>query len=802
MVNLIPHNTGIIIKANDLNTLKSNIKNHDFFNLFNNTSLNDQILSKFKLLGDLDFDNDVILCISNEGKKQFEFTLITSNSEALQKSLSDSKWNISTASYLNNTINTIKIDEDEIYHLILDDLIVISTSKLLSENTIRHYKSESHFTSDSFKKLFKSVDANAPFSLVINMQDFGNLFTSAFPNIKKREVTSLADWIAIDTDINNDHLQINGIVTASDSLNQRFNLIKGLSGHALQSINITPTNSTSLKAFTFEDFTTLHANINKQVAYTGAPVQKEFNPIFSDIDEIGHIKIGEQNVIVLHSTDVIATNQHLESEKNKAKTFRDVSIFNFSKSDLFAKNTPIIIAPFEVTYYFKSNDLYVFSNNLVTLQDIIASYQNNSTIAKDENYRNSKNQLSEETSFTWLANTKQFKSVLKTAVLSKKVKEIDKLNFNQYPWIALQLDYQNDFGYINATIKKKQGATANNTVAQLASVTLDSKISSKMQLITNHRSKQKEIVVQDENNVLYLISNKGNILWKKQLESKIVGDIKQVDLYKNGRLQLIFNTPNQLHVLDRNGKVVAPYPISFEDEITQSIAVFDYDKSRNYRFIITQNNNLLMLNAEGKTVKGFEFSKAASNLMQAPKHFRSAGKDYIVFPTTDGTMHILNRRGQNRIKVDKKINFSNNPVHFYQNKFTVTDTDGLMHIINTNGKTEVAKLGLEKEHDIVTTSKTLVSLSDNTLTIKKKKVKLDYGLYTKPSIFYINDKIYVSVTDTQAKKVYVFDSNAKLLPNFPVYGTSMIDMENIDKDRSPEFIVQGEEDSILIYGIN
>ena len=38
--------------------------------------------------------------------------------------------------------------------------------------------------------------------------------------------------------------------------------------------------------------------------------------------------------------------------------------------------------------------------------------------------------------------------------------------------------------------------------------------------VTNHRTKQKEILVQDVEHNLYLISNKGVILWKKKLNSQ------------------------------------------------------------------------------------------------------------------------------------------------------------------------------------------------------------------------------------------------------------------------------------------
>ena len=89
----------------------------------------------------------------------------------------------------------------------------------------------------------------------------------------------------------------------------------------------------------------------------------------------------------------------------------------------------------------------------------------------------------------------------------------------------------------------------------------------------------------------------------------------------------------------------------------------------------------------------------------------------------------------------------------------------------------------------------------NKLTIRSKSIELDFGDYTDPKIFYINDKIYVSVTDLQTKKVYLFDSQTKSIDNFPVYGNSAITMDNIDKDRNLEFVVQGDDNAVIVYEI-
>src|SRR5690606_891461 len=120
----------------------------------------------------------------------------------------------------------------------------------------------------------------------------------------------------------------------------------------------------------------------------------------------------------------------------------------------------------------------------------------------------------------------------------------------------------------------------------------------------------------------------------------------------------------------------------------------------------------------------------------------------------------------------------------------------------TNGNTALLNLNLTEKHHIDATSKTLVTQSENKLTIKGKTVELDFGSYTAPKLFYINDKIYVAITDMQAHKVYLYDSQGSLLSNFPVYGNSTVALGASNKSKNLDLLVKGENNSIILYQIN
>ena len=76
------------------------------------------------------------------------------------------------------------------------------------------------------------------------------------------------------------------------------------------------------------------------------------------------------------------------------------------------------------------------------------------------------------------------------------------------------------------------------------SVDLNNSILLKPQITKNHTNNknEKEVFTQDTDNAIYLISTSGKILWNKSIGGKILGNVSQIDFYKNKKLQILFNT--------------------------------------------------------------------------------------------------------------------------------------------------------------------------------------------------------------------------------------------------------------------
>src|SRR5690606_6643904 len=123
-----------------------------------------------------------------------------------------------------------------------------------------------------------------------------------------------------------------------------------------------------------------------------------------------------------------------------------------------------------------------------------------------------------------------------------------------------------------------------------------------------------------------------------------------------------------------------------------------------------------------------------SHISSIPQHFRVGNKDYIVITQENGTLNILHRTGKTRIPVKDKINFSGNNVYLHESKFTTSDTSGNLIQIDEKGNITKEYMNANDTHFIDASSKTLVTLTDNVLTIRGHKIELDYAIYSRPRI--------------------------------------------------------------------
>jgi len=757
----LPTETSSVIKINELNAFLNGIDNNEILSHLYQKEIKRATISLKNL------NARTPLYISFLNKTEPGYLILTQNDSLLFKL--DTLANHISETLVKFQIEKTQIDSSIVYHKTIGNVFAGSNNiEILKKLSIENENKE-------LSKLLETVDDQSIASLVFKSNSL-NYSKLLFSEIEDDAYNP--NFAILDLDYSDKHLQYNGIVSSKDSITSKLDIFKHSIPQKIKTPEFAPSKVNSLLSVTYDDFSIFNKNrseLNEQ----------PLDSTQTFLDFSTEIALTD-NAIILHALDTDLVLESIEAKSN-IETFRSIAIYKYGNPNFFESRLQPLVKFKNANYFSIYENFVVFSNSIETLKSILSDVLNKNTLSNSDAFKNLSANLSDEASMF----------IYKDAAGLSKVlgKNVTGYNAN-----VVQFIYEDNYAHVNGIIQKFKKRAVSNSISEAFTTPLDAELISAPQTLKNHITKAHDIAVQDVNNVLHLISNSGRVLWKKQLQGQILGRIEQMDLFKNGRLQLVFATSKRLYVLDRNGKNASNFPLKFDDVITQPLSVFDYDKRRNYRLLVTQGKNLLMYDAKGKSVSGFKYN-SDSNITSQPKHFRIASKDYIVFSAGEN-LKILNRKGNIRINVKNKIRFSENPLFSYQNKFTTTNTLGQLIQVDVRGKLSKKTLNLTDKHHIETTSKTLVTMTENKLKIKSRTIDLDYGDYTAPRIFYLNDKIYVTTTDLQAKKVYLFNSQAKSIPHFPVFGTSSAELQELDKDSGLELITQSDDKTILVYKLN
>ncbi|NPA43609.1 MAG: hypothetical protein GXO27_06255 [Chlorobi bacterium] len=269
--------------------------------------------------------------------------------------------------------------------------------------------------------------------------------------------------------------------------------------------------------------------------------------------------------------------------------------------------------------------------------------------------------------------------------------------------------------------------------------------------VYNHLSGKYELVYQDAQNRIVLVTAKGKRRWAKDAGGPVLGEIRQVDMYKNGKRQFVFATPSGIYVADIHGKYVAPFPLHLRVEAP--LAVFDYEGNKNYRLMAASDGYLKVFDLKGREVKGFKPLKYDRPPADAPRHIRIGTKDYILVWFPDGTLRILNRRGKDRIRVKEKIPVRT-PWFRYGNTFAAIDTSGRLVRIDVKGRITRKEGPAGPVTDAAFTPGHRLEISGGKVFLDGRDTGLPPGDYMRPRLYEEGGKVYFTVVDRTGQTVY------------------------------------------------
>ena len=509
-----------------------------------------------------------------------------------------------------------------------------------------------------------------------------------------------------------------------------------------------------------------------------------------------------------------------KSGKLSIKTYNQYRINKLRSSNLLQILFGDFYDVLTENYYVFIDDYVIFSNNANELSDWVRMYEEGKTLDLNGNFKPFSKRLTETSNLTLFLKIRDLTKVAGRFVNKETDKqiEINTTAFKDFEGALLQLCNQNPFIFTNLFVKQGKNQSKDNSV--LWKVKLEDDITGKPYPVKDHTTGRYNIMVFDKSQHVYLINYDGNILWKKQIKGLPESDVFQVDYFKNGKLQYLFNSAKYFYLFDKNGNSVKHYPIKINPSATNGVNVLDFNDKKDYRLIVTQSDkHIYDYDIKGRKVRGWKTFKLPSIVTKPVQHLVTNHKDYLFVTDINNNIKILNRRGSERIKIKGKLNKAVNS-SFYVNKtngkglFITTNEKGELVYISSSGKLRYTNFGkFSPNHYFIyedfdgNGSKDFVFVDGNKLTVfdRFKKVlfkyTFKYDIQVKPVFFNLEkNKRVLAVVSNIENTIYIFGKNGNTKISKGLIGETPITIISLKNNRDLNLIT-GSGNTLLNYRI-
>lgn len=778
----------------------------------------------------------VVMAMALSGAEKYGALFVTTGDKDFEKSIGkrlSSVYKVSKKTY----------SEAEIYHFYKEDksknyyvssyrnLLLFSTSSFLLEEGIRQINSEFNIKQNpEFQKLYNTSNKKDLANVYINLAELPEFLKTRLPLGNHQFVSRLGSWAEFDVQAYNKELLMSGLILFPETEPYFLKSFQKVKARETEGQNIVPASSGLWISQTFANAEQYYRNYLAYLESAGRLRKHEQLLEKLDFDHNKHLlewvdsemgiftATGEggriNNVAYFKHRDEDDTREALDSLTNDfIEGYRGVIIKKLKYENALPRFYGTLFNDFHYPYFMISNGFALFAEDLSSMKGIINDIVDGKTLATDEEFKNFSENLPSESHLKIVASSPGFLNYTSTALEGGDAKILEK-NFDKlsnFRWAALQINVDDDAALTNFYML--QSTQRKERVTRLWNVELESDAANTPQFLKNYNNAKYDIAIQDKDNRLYLIDYTGKLLWSKNLDGPIMGNITQIDMYKNNKLQMVLNTRETLYVIDRLSRDVENFPVKLKEPATAPVGVLNYDLARNYRLVVPCGKNLKNYGIDGKEVKGWNFKASKHELITKPQHFTVNKKDVIVVLNDGGQLLQLNRRGEQRFEPVEGLPKLQIPFYLKEgeslakSEMLANGPDGKLYSIMPGGTADNLYLDEEYPADyFIYFDEKYVFSHDEKLIVKSNKqpwsAEMEGDISVRPKVMILGNEFYAAAFSKGADEIRLFNKKGELIEGFPVYAQGPFDMGSLKQDGAINIVTYTEDGTLVCYRVN
>ncbi len=662
-----------------------------------------------------------------------------------------------------------------------------------------------------FAKAFSASGKNELANVLVNARRFSDIFSSELfdDNALVRNFRSIDGWLTLDM-LNGNPVSFNGFEYPESDSSSFVAFVKSQPAIEFNAFSVIPERSSAYMLVSFSDAQGYEAALSEYMESTGmlaernrkvadmnkafgfdakakfySIVKREFAYIVCDND--ANAEKGVYVACGLHSQSAaeLALRDTVSSENIRSLDDGDITVFSLPYDDIPAALFGDMFANCRGNYVFCIGNFMVFANSMDDIRALAREVSLNNTMKASIAHREFLGKFSTSSTLFLYYNFPCGTEMLKRVLSRQYSSDIDakRAAIGGNGVCGVQFKSMDGLVFCNLSFGEPDGKHIAESEI-IWETNIGAAAAMKPCIVKNHDTGANEILVQDKNNMLYLLDASGKEMWHVLIDSPIKSQIYQVDAYKNGKLQYLFSTADKIYLVDRLGNFVDRYPLVLRAESPVPIAVFDYENNRNYRiFAACNDNKVYVYDISGNLLKGWDFDGTENLVNSEISHYTISSEDFIVFHDLYRA-YFLARNGSVKLEFLTDFKFSDNAIYCDVSgtpKFVTTDENGTVRRFFKDKRQDSISLGefSSKHHfamkDIDMDGKADYIFVDSTRLVvygNNSKLLFDYNFDSEvsaPSFYRFGGQTRIGLVSTDGK-LYLINTNGTLHEDFPLNG--------------------------------
>ncbi len=662
-----------------------------------------------------------------------------------------------------------------------------------------------------FAKAFSASGKNELANVFVNTRRFSDIFSSELfdDNALVRNFRSIDGWLTLDM-LSGSPVSFNGFQYAESDSSSFVSFVKSQPAIEFNAFSVIPERSSAYMLVSFADAQGYDNALSEYMESTGklaernrkvadmnkafgfdakakfySIVKREFAYIVCDND--ANQERGVYVACGLHSQSAAELElRNMVSDEN-IRSLGDgaVTVFSLPYDDIPAALFGDMFANCRGNYVFFIGNFMVFANSMDDIKALVRDVSLNNTMKASISHREFLGKFSTTSTIFLYYNFPCGTEMLKRVLSRQYSSDIDakRSAIGNNSVCGVQFKCMDGLVFCNLSF----GELDSKHIAEseiIWETNIGAAVAMKPCFVKNHDTGENEILVQDKNNMLYLLDASGKEIWHVLIDAPVRSQIYQVDAYKNGKLQYLFSTADKIYLVDRLGNFVDRYPLVLRAETTVPVSVFDYDGNHNYRiFAACNDNKVYVYDISGNLLKGWDFAGTENLVNSEISHYSISSEDFIVFHDSY-KVYFVARNGSEKLKFLTGFKFSDNAIYCDVSgtpKFVTTDENGMVRRFFKDNRQDSISLGefssrhhfamkdidMDGKADYIFVDSARLSVYGN-----NGKLLFDYGFDTDvsaPTFYRFGGQTRIGLVSADGQ-LYLFNTNGTLHEDFPLSG--------------------------------